>query len=246
MINDRVKGLLMVHYFGQPQEIEKFQSFCNKHGLFLIEDNAHGYGERYKGSKLGTFGDFGISSPRKILKIHSGGVLWLKENKLDNDISLIPYSPSIISYLNVFMDNNYPSLKVFFKKLLKNRPDYEDYKLFREDKINDYMIDFSSKRILRKVNLKRIIKHRQDIYNKWHIFALKNNLTPVFSKIYPNANPWCFPAYVSNHKEAIKWFDWGWKNNEHIFSWPSLPEEVLQKNTKLMNRWEKLVCFGIK
>ena len=36
------QALIMVHYFGQPQNIEKFQLFCSRHSLLLVEDNAHG------------------------------------------------------------------------------------------------------------------------------------------------------------------------------------------------------------
>ena len=70
-------------------------------------------------------------------------------------------------------------------------------------------------------------------------------LNPIFKKLHPEAIPWCFPAYASNQQEAIKWFDWGWNNNLTIFSWPSLPEEVITKNSESINRWKKLICFGI-
>ena len=37
----------MVHYFGQPQDIEQYVSFCKQNELKLIEDNAHGYNGSY-------------------------------------------------------------------------------------------------------------------------------------------------------------------------------------------------------
>ena len=46
-------------------------------------------------------------------------------------------------------------------------------------------------------------------------------------------------------KEAIKWFDWGWKHSVEIFSWPSLVKEVLEKNGESFSRWKRLICFGI-
>ena len=39
-----VHAFLLVHYFGQPQDIQCAKEFCNKHRLWMIEDNAHGYG----------------------------------------------------------------------------------------------------------------------------------------------------------------------------------------------------------
>lgn len=236
----------MVHYFGQPQDIKKFQTLCNKHKILLIEDNAHGFGGNYNGNELGTYGDIGISSPRKTINIASGGVLWQKGNYLNDDITIPSFSPSIFNYLNIIVSNYYPSIKSILKKILQNRPKYEDYKLFREGIINDYTIDSRSKKVLQKINIENMIKHRQKGYHQWYNFALENNLTPVFSKLHEEASPWCFPAFVKNHDESTKWFDWGWEHNVHVFSWPSLPEAALQKNKELMDRWEKLVCFEIK
>ena len=54
-------AILMVHYFGRPQNIEKFTYFCQHHSILLLEDNAHGYGGKYKNNYLGTFGDIGFS-----------------------------------------------------------------------------------------------------------------------------------------------------------------------------------------
>ena len=35
--------LLIVHYFGQAQNLTSILKFCNKNKIKLIEDNAHGY-----------------------------------------------------------------------------------------------------------------------------------------------------------------------------------------------------------
>ena len=56
--------------------------------------------------------------------------------------------------------------------------------------------------------------------------------------------PWCFPAYVSNNSQAIEFFDWGWKNNIKVFSWPTFPISLLDVNTDHYRRWEKLICFS--
>ena len=77
----KIKGILMAHYFGQPQKIDLFKSLCQEHGLYLIEDNAHGHGGFYNGHFLGTYGDIGISSPRKILSLPYGGILFYNKKK---------------------------------------------------------------------------------------------------------------------------------------------------------------------
>jgi len=57
LIDKNTKAIMMVHYFGQPQDISAYISFCDKNKLLLIEDNAHGFGGMYNGQLLGTFGD---------------------------------------------------------------------------------------------------------------------------------------------------------------------------------------------
>ena len=246
LVDKKTKAILMVHYFGQPQDINKFQNFCKKHKLLLIEDNAHGHGGSYNGKQLGTFGDFGISSPRKVLNILSGGMLWLNDKKLNFQPDLSPYPISFSSQIKRSIGDSYPSLKYFLKKVFIKRPQYENPKAFREKQIIDCAIDSRSKRILKDADLVAIRKYRQKAYNNWENFARENSLTPVFSSLHPEANPWCFPAYTKNRKDSIKWFDWGWNNNEHVFSWPSLPEDILSKNGESLNRWNKLICFSIK
>ena len=36
-VSSKTKAILMVHYFGQPQDVEMFLNFSKKHQLFLIE-----------------------------------------------------------------------------------------------------------------------------------------------------------------------------------------------------------------
>ena len=46
-ITPRTKALLVVHLFGQPCEMDKITSMCQKHGLSLIEDACQAHGAVY-------------------------------------------------------------------------------------------------------------------------------------------------------------------------------------------------------
>ncbi len=248
LINHKTKAIIMVHYFGQPQDIEKYKLFCNEHNLVLIEDNAHGHGGYYAKKLLGTYGDIGISSPRKVANLYSGGILYLNNNNNNNlkiESRLLPCPISIENHLKRLLSNLSPSLKGYLKKKLSSRPHYEDPKAFRENEIVDYEIDKRSKNYINKVDWDILRSRRQKQYYKWNDFANKNNLVPVIDNLYPDANPWCFPAYTKDQYNAIDWFDWGWKNNKNVFSWPSLPDEVLKKEGESINRWKRLICFGL-
>lgn len=244
-IDNSTKGLLMVHYFGQPQDIVSFQSFCKKHKLKLIEDNAHGFGGICNGQSLGTFGDIGITSIYKNINVISGGVLYLKNEKLNSNIELKKIPISINQKLKVNALKLPVNLTGLLKKLFLKRPNYEDLYSLKESPISDYMIDEYSKKIIEYIDMDKFHNYRKDYYSKWESFAVDNKLNPVFKNIHPDSNPWCFPAYVNNQQEAINWFNWGWKNNVHVFSWPSLPKQIIENNKESVNRWKNLICFGI-
>jgi dTDP-4-amino-4,6-dideoxygalactose transaminase len=76
-VRGNVRAIMAVHYFGIPCEIEKFQSLCRRHGIFLIEDCAHVLEGMANPYRLGEFGDFSIFSPRKYFPIFDGGSLRL-------------------------------------------------------------------------------------------------------------------------------------------------------------------------
>lgn len=240
LISKKTKALLMVHYFGQPQKIELFISFCKENKLKLIEDNAHGHNGSYKGKKIGTFGDIGISSPRKIIDINSGGLLYI-DNKYEVQNNFAEYKPAFIKSLNLSSHLNINKIK----RLIKKRPSYEDPTAFRETAISDYLIDNKSYDNLLINDWDLLIKKRRKLYDNLNVFCLENSLKPVYRNLSADCNPWCFPALAKDQKEAIRWFDWGWKNNKEIFSWPTLPKEILAKSDKSLELWKKLICFKI-
>jgi len=244
LVDEHTKAIMMVHYFGQPQDIIAFQTFCDKHKLLLIEDNAHGHGGVFNGIPLGNFGDIGISSPRKNLNCYTGGELYLKNDKLFILPDLPNYSVSIPRMIRRFISSN-SALKYTLKKFFEKRPNYEDLRAFREPIIGEYLIDKWSRKNLNRTNLYKLRKTRQKAYYKWRGYAIENGLSPVFSNLYKGAIPWCLPVYANDQKEAIKWFDWGRENHIHVFPWPSLPEQVINKSRESVNRWKRLVCFGL-
>ena len=84
--NNKVFALLIVHYFGQPQDIYRAQEISERYGAYLIEDNSHGYGGKLNGKKLGSFGAIGFSSPRKQLKTSCGGILYMNGKQVEPNV----------------------------------------------------------------------------------------------------------------------------------------------------------------
>ena len=229
-------AILMVHYFGQPQNIEKFRNLCEKNEIYLLEDNAHGYGGIYKNNYLGRFGDIGFSSPRKNLELDYGGVLFTK-NKISIPIKLS--KPPILSRMKKIVKKYFKSLVKYFHKKNKKNDIYEI------KSVKEMLMDDKSFKVLNSINLVEVQKNRLDSYLKWKDFALKNNLEPVFKNIHNKATPWAFPAYASDLEEREKWIRWGKNNNVEIFSWPRLPKTIFANRSDSYKRWERLICFPL-
>ena len=243
-INNNTKAIIMVNYFGQPQEVEKYLSFCKSNNLFLIEDNAHGHGGIYNKKPLGTFGDIGISSPRKNFSINFGGILYFKE-KYSNNFKKLPFPPKLVVFKKMAVKKINPLL-FLFKIKNRNKPDYDIQHSGRDKKKEDWQIDKKSKYYLEKLNISNIRENRQKLYSIWREFSIQNNLKPIFENLAPNVNPLVFPALTNSHKESIKWFNWGWENNIDIRSWPTLPLEIIEQNASAMRLWERIICFPIE
>ena len=66
---------------GNPFDISAVKAFCDRHDLFLIEDNCDALGSRFDGKYTGTFGDIGTSSfyPPHHLTMGEGGAVYTND-----------------------------------------------------------------------------------------------------------------------------------------------------------------------
>jgi len=82
-ITKNTKAVTMVHWGGNPCEIEKINKIAQKHNIKTIEDSAHAMGMTYKGKMVGSHSDYTIFSFQAIKHLTSvdGGLLITKSNK---------------------------------------------------------------------------------------------------------------------------------------------------------------------
>jgi len=83
-ITPRTRAICVVHYGGVGAEMELLMSLAAKHGLIVIEDNAHGLFGKYKGRYLGTFGALATQSfhETKNITCGEGGALIINDESL--------------------------------------------------------------------------------------------------------------------------------------------------------------------
>lgn len=83
-IKDRIEktgkkpaAIVPVALYGMPYKADRIMEIANKYGIPVVEDAAEGFGSRYKGQVLGTFGKFGVLSfnGNKMITTSGGGAL---------------------------------------------------------------------------------------------------------------------------------------------------------------------------
>jgi len=90
-LSDKTKAVMIAHTLGNPFNLAKVKEFCNKHNLWLVEDNCDALGSKYiiNGEEkfTGTIGDIGTSSfyPPHHMTMGEGGAVYTN-NPLLNKI----------------------------------------------------------------------------------------------------------------------------------------------------------------
>ena len=77
LITPKTTGILAVHVYGIPCDVEALQAIANRRGLKVVYDAAHAFGTRIRGIGIGNFGDASMFSfhATKLFHTAEGGAL---------------------------------------------------------------------------------------------------------------------------------------------------------------------------
>ncbi len=90
-ITPRTKGIIAVHLYGHPADMDPIMTIARRHGLFVVEDAAEAHGAEYKGRKVGSIADIGMFSlyGNKIITTGEGGMITTNSQELANKVALL-------------------------------------------------------------------------------------------------------------------------------------------------------------
>lgn len=81
-LSDKTKAVMIAHTLGNPFDLKEVKAFCDKHNLWLVEDNCDALGSKYTIAGVtkftGTWGDIGTSSfyPPHHMTMGEGGCVY--------------------------------------------------------------------------------------------------------------------------------------------------------------------------
>lgn len=82
------KAIIPVALYGMPYDCEKIMAVAAKYGIPVIEDAAEGFGSKFRGQMLGSFGSYGVLSfnGNKMITTSGGGALVCENAEQKNQI----------------------------------------------------------------------------------------------------------------------------------------------------------------
>lgn len=83
-LSPRTKAVMIAHTMGVPYAVRELREWCDRHGLWLIEDNCDALGTRYEDRLTATFGDLASFSfyPAHHLTMGEGGAVAVANDEL--------------------------------------------------------------------------------------------------------------------------------------------------------------------
>lgn len=91
-LSDKTKAVMVAHTLGNPYDLKAVKAFCDKHNLWLVEDNCDALGSLYTIDGVermtGTIGDIGTSSfyPPHHMTMGEGGAVYTNNGLLNKAI----------------------------------------------------------------------------------------------------------------------------------------------------------------
>lgn len=183
----KTKAIMVVHYGGYHNEIDKIANYCKKHNIILIEDAAQAINAYHNNQPLGSFGDFSVFSFHETKNINcgEGGMLVVNnEEYLPKLESLYQYGTNRSDFLQGKVDN------------------YEWVSLGLSFALSELNCSFLYPQLL---EIDKVTSHRKLLWNEYYSM-LKNIVTLPPIKV-ENGNAHTFyillkNEYVKNNLQA--------------------------------------------
>lgn len=168
-ITEKTKCILPVHLYGQPADMDPIMALAQKYDLLVLEDAAQAHGARYKGRRVGSFGNAGAFSfyPGKNLgALGDGGAVTTSSAALAERVTHLGNYGSDRKYHNIYKGNNSRLDELQAAFLLAKLPHLDCMNAERARLAERYLAKIRNP----KVVLPEVLEGTIPV---WHIFAIR-------------------------------------------------------------------------
>ena len=169
-ITDKTKAVIPVHLQGRPADMDRILQFAKKHHLKVIEDAAQAHGVRYKGKRVGTFGDaagFSFYPGKNLGALGDGGAVVTNNKQLADKVRAIGNYGSHYKYSHIYkgVNSRLDELQAAFLRV----------KLTQLDNWNEERVAIAKKYFAGITNEKIVlpVKPDADFGHIYHVFVIR-------------------------------------------------------------------------
>jgi dTDP-4-amino-4,6-dideoxygalactose transaminase len=229
-ITPNTVGIIPVHLYGQPADMDPIMAIAKKHNLWVLEDCAQAHLARYKGKLVGTFGDvssFSFYPGKNLGAMGDAGAILTNDQALAEKMAMYARHGGLrkgdhkIEGINSRLDGIQAAI------LSVKLPHLHNWTALRQNRAARYSDLLSS---VPGIKIPQIADGREHV---WHLYVIKSrqrdgladylNKNGVQTVInYPVALPF-LPAY-SRFGHQPSDFTNAFKNQSEILSLPIYPE----------------------
>lgn len=183
-ITGKTKAVIAVHLQGRPADMDEICDIANKYNLKVIEDAAQAHGAKYKGKKVGSFGDaagFSFYPGKNLGALGDGGCVTTNNKKIADMVRALGNYGSDYKYHHIYKGVN--------SRLDELQAAFLSVKLDNLDKWNSDRRRIASRYFNEIINQNIILPLPSDeiFEHIYHVFVIRCNRRDKLEK-YLNEN----------------------------------------------------------
>ncbi len=197
-ITSKTKGIIPVHLFGHPADMDPILEIAEKHDLFVIEDACQAHGAEYKGKKVGSIGDMGCFSffESKNMMTGEGGIITTNNEELAEAARLVRHHGEPSWYVYERLGYNYRMTEVQAALGLVQLRKLDKMNQIRIDNANYFTKHLEGIEGIQIPYVSKNVKHVYHVYaplmepeklnvSKDQFLEMLNKGVPITKRIYP-------------------------------------------------------------
>lgn len=171
LINSNTTGILPVHVYGRPVEINKIDDIAKKYNLNVLYDAAHAIGNTYKGKMVGNFGDVEVFSfhATKIFNTFEGGAICTNNDELADKMRAMRNFGFINNGVSSYVGINGKMPEISAAMGIVN---FDDFEYFRNINRENYLY---YKNKISKINGIKLIEYNENELNNYQYIIIEIN-----------------------------------------------------------------------